>query len=479
MTANMLKRQMPLALILSVLSVAAPVHTQSNEKIYSELSQTIVDLDHALGAPTSDYDAKGAVAKDVFGLWAAAARKEGHASLVDNTLADVGVCLDWKNVQSFPSVSVRFEHWWSDHEDPIAEASERILQRCKEWKVQNQVTCSCEMVRQGRQISMQVPEEIIRQREDFSSEGLRSRSRYIKAKKTVLIDSPLKPDHLQNHEAALGFGSAMPIQYPYSDVDYSQACWGTRSYVLAPVPQSQHSAVMERLSKRVAAGLHGCLQTEIDQPPEIDQSPRSDSPPAHTLSETHCSIAKRVSFERFRHGAGLFPKNLDQAIKHKDVKEVWVEATVQVDDKHFPMRMLKGVLPLAVRTNDKLFVGVEVSWPTPGWACAVSTKYDGRKILDTARCTDRMCEEIHERMLLEILTAFSRPPISAQRRTDSGPPGQYYLVREYEQSLVLGNPFYENSHYLLRTWSSSEDFPALVYLKSHYRGVGHGSRLFF
>src|SRR5262249_36923947 len=158
-----------------------------------------------------------------------------------------GICLDWTKVRSFPWVQVAFEHWWSDDESPIAEASNRILQLCEQWKAQNGFGCSCEMVRQGGTISMHVPEKVVTERANLR----RDQSIYNKAKKTVLIDSPSEPDPLQNPEAGLAVGSPLRIGYPYSDVDYSQVCHGTRSYVLAPVPESKQSEVMDRLSRRV------------------------------------------------------------------------------------------------------------------------------------------------------------------------------------------------------------------------------------
>ncbi|WP_454259384.1 hypothetical protein [Pseudoxanthomonas mexicana] len=429
----------------------------------------VVEFDSALGVHQEDYQGRD-IAQGMFEVWASNLRSDGRSDLVDDLRQDVAVCVDWRKVKVFPFMMLSYEHWWTASSELAELDRDSPLTRCNTWSEAGSRQCSCHVIRHDGSVWERLPDDVIDDFRDVHPQAQRDGTGYLSAKKHVLIESHVHPSGVDANELVKSFQLPSLIQYPYSRVDYSQACWNTREYTLAPVLKTSKISIDSIIEDRVKAGLYNCQDVELDQPPGVSTG---------DIQERHCSVTKHVSRDRL-HGSQLrFPTSIDAEIRKMGVLELWVEAVVQVDDDYRVMRALDGVTPLVMRTKDDTYVGIEIQWPQPAWACAVSTRYEGIKVVEASSCSTEKCLSEKQAVVLdEIKAAISAPLLSAQQSPLIGPPGQYRFERSRQKSLVVGGPFYENSSYQIDVWSSGSDVPALIYLRSNHRGIGNGASLF-
>jgi hypothetical protein len=471
---NILKSFVCLACTL-IAAGSFPAWARAEKPATGSRSQFVRDSDlaTAIGAPLAPRNTASEIQNAIFSNWKALAKRQGHERLLSiKGPSAVVACIDWSKTHQTPiGFEVNFEWWWEEDSVPASTPAQVALSECTKWRSENKSSCDCAEIAEDMKPTAKISPEVERDYRENTS-GYYSPERFLIAKKTVLLDSAAGSKPRAEHpEYSRGVtpSTPAPMDYPYAGIDYDEACWGLYTYLLAKAMPGQESRIRERLASLENEGAYGCLKSGIDLiPGEIDD-------PAQTPEE-HCKVAVKVTGARLLE-AFKFPKTIGDALKRENVKSIWIEVAERVAKDGRPILIMDGVKPLAVETDRGIFLGAEVKWPTPEWACAVTTAFPGQEILKISNCKGNSCTFWQRKMLDGVIITLKNKPFEADEPVLTGVPGEYSLSRESKQSDVLGSPYYECSEYLMEVWTSGGRQILLDFFPSG-RGTGNGSSLF-
>jgi hypothetical protein len=283
---------------------------------------------------------------------------------------------------------------------------------------------------------------------------------------TILLREALNAASRTTQTAFVRVAPIKPITvaYPFSDREYAANCWRNDTYDYSIVSTQTSHIAREALDKLVDKGLYGCESAEPDA------SPRESDSSANGKSEEYC---KYVYSEPLA-SEDLLHTSLERKLSPT---RAWVEVTARVQPNGRVLELLPYVRPIGFETPTGLFLGFEVHWPIPDWACGVIAVVPGQEILSVDGCTKSICTKpLQNRFFQEVRSALSKAPIGAIEGNSIGP-DETLLTREMQPSLVLGEPYYECSTYLVRPYSADAD-SVLQDVLSDTRGTGHGMNLY-
>ena len=142
----------------------------------------------------------------------------------------------------------------------------------------------------------------------------------------------------------------------------------------------------------------------------------------------------------------------------KDVEKIVVENSVRVsNNKKLPLdKSSRFVRPIYLKTSSGTFLFEEV-YHDPGVRCALSKVFDN-PIFDLNKCQDKdtCASKAIAKLIPELDRQMKGGKLGAEiDRSDSTAPGERYYYRQYKQSLVLGEPKFESSQYILRWYRNN------------------------
>jgi len=135
---------------------------------------------------------------------------------------------------------------------------------------------------------------------------------------------------------------------------------------------------------------------------------------------------------------------------------IWLEAGVRTDRDGLPLEeTFSTALPIAALVGDDLFQVVIRPRRLPNVACMLAVHY-GAPVFAFNRTSHARSDSVSRAYLDTLRVIFGEPPLQATAVVDAGtPPGEIWLRREFERSLVLGSPYFELSTYIIKWWQNT------------------------
>lgn len=292
-------------------------------------------------------------------------------------------------------------------------------------------------------------------------------NRFKHAVRIYLVNNALS--QLAGRRIAYVLSPARPITigYPDEQQDYASACQKRIFYALRPVAQDDSDRFRSDLKRIVDAGLYGQYARSVDT--------ASD----YTVPSPHYNrrMTNQMRFAIMREGEPQIklPSNLAAALRKERIIRVWLEGSVRTTSDGLPLAIDPFMRPLAIETNTRLYEGVEIRMPDVSWRCQISLPFSNEVLRFQVRRGDTTAAYRALDLLLGNIRneLESTPLLAAPILDEAYAPGEFGMVRNDLPSVVLGNPNYERSTYLVQTWTAGENPPfASLYRRQDYQGVG-------
>jgi len=145
------------------------------------------------------------------------------------------------------------------------------------------------------------------------------------------------------------------------------------------------------------------------------------------------------------------PDSWKDSLKGKKIINIWFICYARIDSRGFPLEKRDFFEPIFIQTEEGMF-GVKKSYKSKENRSNpyIAPSYSGF-ILQNCNFNKLELNNFNEAVKNRIVEKLKVPPFSAIVYSDfSLPEDEIWLKREYKNSLVLGNPYFEISNYILR-----------------------------
>jgi len=350
--------------------------------------------------------------------------------------------------------------------DSIEEAREKALMGCKKGSNQCVIFLENDCV-----IANDLVKDYIKGTRAYIEEQKKLLSQ---ADKLLLLQSAIETVDRENRTRISAFyftaGKPLMIGYPDYQQDYASICQDRVFYVLLRIPDRDLEKYKDQLDRLLKLGQYGCYQRSVNTVKDYT------TPQEGRMMENMMRFVRYYSFRESPDEKELImPKNLDDALSTEKIKEVWVEGSVRVTSKELPLIPSEYSRPLAIKTNESFYLGVEVRIPDNGSKCYVSKPFPNR-VIDLSVCSnDLLCAKKVINTLSDYIQQelSSEPILAILTQDEEFAPGEFAMERQFKKSHTLGGPYYERSVYMIEIWVASSENPFYsLYMRQDFKGVG-------
>lgn len=355
-------------------------------------------------------------------------------------------------------------HWGGAWEyDTLEGAKEAALKNCEG---------SCVIYREDGKIGVQ---------DHLVQEYISAKKAYFAAKidelerstKIVGLERALQASSVPA-EVPIKLAPVYPIQISYPDhqQDYASACFDHVFYALLPEQEANWKTQLKSVVER---GSYGTYQRSVNTVLDFDK-PRNDR-----IMTRMARFASHIHYQEDPVSAKMLklPRNIADALSGEIIEEIWVEGAVRITSDGLPLVVEEVASPLAIKTNKGFYLGVQIRVPNVNGGCYVSKPFAG-KVMDLSKCGDSTsCILGATQVLLETARRTLKEEPFLAHDIDNEPfgPGEFGLKRQFEESKILGPPYYELATYTVQTWAAGSEDPFYsLYRRQDYMGVNPNRR---
>jgi len=263
----------------------------------------------------------------------------------------------------------------------------------------------------------------------------------------------------------------LEVGYPDEQQDYASACQDRVFYALMPLDNQEVAQISSRLSRVNQTGIYGAYDRRVDTVKDFTTQHNGN------LMEHMARFTRHYDFTTDPAAAKTLrlPQNLEDLLVGQVIREIWLEGSVRITHANLPLIFDRYLSPVAVRTDQGFFLGVQLKMPDEGFAeCYVSKPFSGKVLQLTGPVsTPAYAQKALDALLASIKSFLAAEPIAADFiLNEIFAPGEFGMSREHKPSHLLGAPYYESSTYTVETWAAEEDDPfGSLYGRSSFKGA--------
>jgi hypothetical protein len=209
-------------------------------------------------------------------------------------------------------------------------------------------------------------DDYIKKREEYKKYQI---DQFKKAQLIVLIDRAVKspPRYGATPLTPIPFSAHDPLQIGYPDHQRDDLSWCEDLVFdgLVPVGEPEKSGYIGKLTVLEERGLYGFYKRSTFR----DRNFMTSAP--GKMMDSMARFTKSVGFTTnpVSKGSVILPQKLADVISGQVIRRIWVEGAVRVSDNGTPLVTDAQVAPLALQTDRKFYIGVEIHLPDEHGSC--------------------------------------------------------------------------------------------------------------